>query len=274
MGSWTLAQIPWHDFDATRLDPHITSLIKTAALVEYNGADYATYLCNIFHGDEAFCNAVRHWAAEEVQHGEALGRWAETADPDFDFQAAFRRFTAGYRLPLEATRSVRGSRSGELIARCVVEAGTSSYYSALADAADEPVAADICRRIAADEFRHYKLFLDHLRRYQKTEPLGLARRLWIALGRVMESEDHELAFAYHCANPAAQAYDRRASIRAYGRRACALYRLSHVRRGLAMGFKAVGLGRPGEFVSRLAWRLLRRRAGIYKRDLNSAKMSL
>ena len=62
MGSWTLAQIPWHDFDATRLDPHITSLIKTAALVEYNGADYATYLCNIFHGDEAFCNAVRHWA--------------------------------------------------------------------------------------------------------------------------------------------------------------------------------------------------------------------
>jgi len=53
---------------------------------------------------------------------------------------------------------VRGSRSGELIARCVVETGTSSYYTAIADATDEPLLKTYAGHIASDELRHYKLF--------------------------------------------------------------------------------------------------------------------
>ncbi|MEQ8266944.1 MAG: hypothetical protein RH982_07095 [Parvibaculum sp.] len=34
-------------------------------------------------------------------------------------------------IPLDAVQSVRGSRGGELIARCVVESGTSSCYTAI-----------------------------------------------------------------------------------------------------------------------------------------------
>ena len=56
----------------------------------------------------------------------------------------------------------------------MVEIGTSSYYTALADATKEPVLQIICRQIAADEFRHFKLFYDHLRRY-----LGAGER-WCA----------------------------------------------------------------------------------------------
>jgi enoyl-[acyl-carrier-protein] reductase (NADH) len=40
-------------------------------------------------------------------------------------------------LPLDVTDSVRGSRTSELIARCMVETGTSSYYTALAEAGRE-----------------------------------------------------------------------------------------------------------------------------------------
>jgi hypothetical protein len=68
------------------------------------------------------------------------------------------RFRAGYRLPLEARASVRGSRSAELLARCVVEVETSSLYSVIRDATQEPVLKAISHRIAGDEFRHYKLF--------------------------------------------------------------------------------------------------------------------
>lgn len=271
MGHWTLDDIPWDDFDAAAVEPETVKLVKAACMVEYNGADYATYLCNVFDGDEAFCDAARHWAAEEVRHGRALRRWAEIADPGFDFKDSFRRFTEGYRLPLEATRSVRGSRTGELIARCIVEVGTSSYYSALRDAVAEPVLADICRRIAADEFRHYKLFLTHMRRYQARERLGLPRRLWIAFGRLIESEDDELAFAYHCGADDAAPYSRRRSIRAYARRALPLYRFGHVEHGLRMAFKAVGMdprGRVGRWIvgwilgstARLAWRFMQHRA--------------
>jgi rubrerythrin len=157
---WTLNDLPWDQLDRSKADAEILKIIKAAALVEYNGRDYATYLCNVFSDDPEFQQVAREWAVEEVQHGAALGRWAELVDPEFSLEAAFKRFTAGYKIKLEATESIRGSRSGELIARCMVETGTSSYYTALGDATEEPVLKAICRRIAADELRHYKTFPD------------------------------------------------------------------------------------------------------------------
>ena len=186
-------------------------------MVERNGTDYAIYLNRVFSDDPDFRQAADNWATEEVQHGDALGRWAMLADPAWDYQAAFARYKAGYHLPLDANASIRGSRTGELIARCMVETGTSSYYTALAEATKEPVLQQICRHIAADEYRHFKLFYDHMRRYLAREKIGLWRRLRIAAGRITESEDDELAYAWHCGNePAGQAY-----------RPCALHRRLH-----------------------------------------------
>jgi hypothetical protein len=110
-------------------------------------------------------DAIARWGEEESQHGRALGRWAEMADPNFRLQEAFARFRKGYKpahFTDESAGSVRGSRRGEMIARCVVESGTSSYYSAMRDATQEPVLQEIAGRIAADEYRHYKLFYDTL----------------------------------------------------------------------------------------------------------------
>ena len=169
-------------------------------MVEHNGFDYGVYLRNVFSDDTEFKAATETWAVEEVQHGKALGRWAQLADPDFDFDASFARFREGYKLPLDATKSVRGSLAGELMARCIVETGTSSYYTALRDATDEPVLKEICARIAADELRHYKLFYSHMRRYVEKEGLGFWGRLRIGFSRILESEDDELAYAYYAAN--------------------------------------------------------------------------
>jgi rubrerythrin len=263
MGSWTLDDIPWERFDRAKVDPDLLRIIKAASLVEQNGADYARYLCSVFHDDPDFQAVARRWGAEEIQHGEALGRWAMLADPGFDHAEACRRFTAGFRVDLDAPRSVRGSRSGELVARCIVETGTSSYYTALAEAAAEPVLQAICRRIAADELRHYKLFYTHLKRYLAAERVGFWRRLYVAAGRIGESEDDELAFAYHAANEDAAPYDRRRAAAAHARRAYAVCRRHHVERGIAMVFKAVGL-KPqtllNRWTARLAWWGIRRRA--------------
>ncbi len=260
---WSLDDIPWDRFDSGKLDADLIKLVKAASMVEYNGGDYAAYLCNVFADDADFQAAARGWAAEEVQHGEALGRWAEMADPSFDFAASFKRFTEGYSLPQGATASVRGSRAGELVARCIVEVGTSSYYSALAAASKEPVLTAICRRIAADEFRHYKLFYKHLKRYLELERVSKLRRIRIALGRIGESEDDELAYAYYAANGApSEPYERKRWSRAYSARALAYYRPVHVERGIAMTFKAVGLtprGALARWTSRGAYWLVRSR---------------
>jgi rubrerythrin len=262
MGSWTLDDIPWDRFDRGKLDPEIVRIVKAASLVEYNGRAYAHHLCRIFHDDPDFQRTARRWGDEEIQHGRVLARWATLADPNYDFVAAFDRFQAGYRIDFDCDASRRGSRSGEMIARCMVEIGTSSYYSALRDGVREPVLKEICRNIAADEIRHYKLFYKNLTRCLERERIGLWQRLRVALGRIAEAEDDELAYAYHAANETAGPYDRRRCSRAYARRALALYQEHHVRHMIAMVFKAVGLaprGRLARAASRLAWRAMRYR---------------
>ena len=264
MSSWTLDDIPWHQFDASRLDPEIVRIVKAASLVEYNGAAYADHLCQVFADDLGFQDNARKWGGEEVQHGAALARWAALADPSFDFAAAVALFRAGYQTDFASDRSRRGSRAGEMLARCIVETGTSSYYTALREASREPVLQEICRRIAADEFGHYRLFYKTMRAYLARERLGLCARLRIALGRVAETDDDELAYAYYAANESKAPYDRRRHGQAYARRAFSLYRPHHVERGVAMILKAAGLrpnGRLRRVVSWLLWTALRWRVG-------------
>ncbi len=268
MTGWTLDDIDWQRFDPAAVDADLLAVVKTAALVEANAADYVAYLGGVFADDPDFLTAVARWGVEEEQHGAALGRWAELADPGFDFARALADFRAGYRVPQGVSQSVRGSRTGELVARQVVETGTSSFYSAIRDATAEPVLRSIAGRIAADEFAHYRLFARHFARYHAAAPLPLRTRLHVAATRFSEAEDDELGWAWFAAN--VLAVDRTATYRpavyprAYAARALRLYRRPHVDNGVRMLLRAVALP-PSGWLFRLAsgglWRLLRLRVG-------------
>ncbi len=270
--------VRWGAFDPSKVDAKLLAAVKAAALVEYNARDYVTYLKRVFRGADAqTISDIEHWGEEEIQHGLALGRWAEMADPAFNMEDAFARFRAGYKPPHFASDdqvSVRGSRRGEMIARCVVESGTSSFYSAIRDFTDEPVLKEVAGRIAADEFRHYKLFFETLNR-QNEPDLPFWKKLIVAITRVQESDDDELAYAYYCANVSASnekttPYIREDYARAYHARAMTLYRRSHIRKLVQMVAKACGMdpqGRLAQIATALLWRMLRMRAGL------SAKMA-
>ena len=261
--NWKIDDLPWEQFDRTCVDPNILRIVKAAALVEYNAADYSTYLTNVFGDNADFCRHVRVWENEETQHGAALGAWAERADPSFNFQAAFARYRVGYRINLETDTSIRGSQSGELVARCVVEAGTSSYYTALGQGTREPVLQALCRHIAADEVRHYKMFYSYLEKSWSKEQLGRLKRLKIGLGRVKESEDDELAYAYFAANmPEGAVFNRSLYSSAYMACAFPLYQLDNLEQmatlvARACGFKLAGMWRKP--ISIVAQALLRRK---------------
>lgn len=279
---WTLDDVPWSRFDAAKCEPSMIAAVKAAALVEYNAPAYVAYLARVFGGADKTIADFERWGREEAQHGLALGRWAEMADPAWDFRQAFARFQAGYRPPhfiSDETVSVRGSRRGEMIARCVVESGTSSYYSAIRDATDEPVLKDIAGRIAADEFRHYRLFLDTLEAQDEPE-LPFWRRLLVALGRITESEDDELAYAFYCANvppedEAVTPYVRSVYVKQSFARSGRIYRRHHIRKLVQMVAKAIGAnpqGRTTEAAAALMWRIMRLRAGIPARpQMNAAE---
>lgn len=245
METWNLDDIPWDQFDPSKVNPELIPVVKAASLVEYNAGDYRAYLRNVFADNERLKKAIDQWSVEEVQHGRALARWAALADPAFDFDASFRRFVENFQVPMEVNESVRGSRTGELIARCMVETGTNSFYSALADATDEPVLKAICQRIAEDEFAHYCLFHTQMRKHLRQEDLTFRERLAVAFERVAETEDDELATAYWAANCGDEPFDRRRNAVAYARASLRYYRPEHITRGVDMIFGTLGLNSRG-----------------------------
>ncbi len=258
---WTLKDIPWSDFSWEKVEPGVLAIIKAASLVEYNAGDYEQYLLSLFGEDEAFVADIHQWTKEEVQHGEALAQWAKMADPTFDFEKALASFRERYQVPQGLDTSVRGTLTGELVARCVIETGTSSYYTAIKDMTQEPVLRAICARIAADEFRHYKLFYDYLQKYITVLPLARYHRFRIAVDRLIEAEDDELATAYYVANydESEHAYDRTSCAKAYLDRVYGFYRKEHVKRSVGMIMKASGLQARGILPSLLFqgfWALL------------------
>lgn len=269
---WTLDDIDWSRFEPAKVDAALLAAVKAASLVEYNAPDYVSYLKRVFKGSpESTLVSIERWGEEEVQHGLALARWAELADPTFDFNRAFARFRTKYR-PWHfdgADRSIRGSRRGEMITRCVVESGTSSFYSAIRDASAEPVLKEVAGRIAADEFRHYRLFYDILQS-DPAPDLPRWRKLWVAVTRVKESDDDELACAYYCGNVApehetAMPYRRKTYARAYHASAMTLYRRHHIDKLVKMVVKPTGFSPSGplsEFASAALWRALTAKAAL------------
>ncbi len=245
MAHWTLDDIDWDSFDPHRVDADLLAVVKTSALVEANAADYVSYLAAVFADDPAFLAELDAWGAEERQHGAALGRWAALADPGFDPAAALAVFQAGYHVPAGDAGSVRGSQAAELVARQVIETGTSSFYSALRDASDEPLLKAIAARIAADEYRHYKLFADHGRRHDR---LGARAALRVVATRLAETSDEELGWAWYAANiagPGAPPCRPRAAAKAYNARVARLYRRRHVEDAVRMLLRAIGLSPRG-----------------------------
>lgn len=256
---WTLDKIDWDAFDPAKVDPRTLQAVKAAALVEANAPDYVSYLCSVFRDSEEIQEDIRQWGREEAQHGEVLAKWARLADPEFDFDSAFYRFRQIQDIETGAIDSVRGSRAGEMIARCVVESGTSSFYTAIKDATEEPCLRQIATYVAADEFAHYRLFYESFKKYQGELP-SVFRRVLIAVSRINEADDDELSGAYYCANYPATSdvpYVRKTFADAYQKRVLMLYRRQHTDRLVSMVAKAGGLKPQGALVRMacaVAWR--------------------
>jgi rubrerythrin len=262
---WKAEDIHWDRFDGSRIDPDIVKLVKAASLVEHNAPVYAQYLCNVFHNDPGFEKLAKDWAIEEVKHGKALAKYAKLADPDFDFDDAFKRYTDGFQVPVEVTESVRGSLTGEILARCVVETGTSSHYTAIRGATVEPLLQELCRNLAADEFRHYKTFWEFSKVLREKEGIGLWKRARVVIDRVTEAQDRELAYAFHSANETKGSFSHKRCNEAYVGCAYGLYPPYLVERIVAMLLNVVGLrphGRLSRFISRWAYRKMRKRSRL------------
>jgi rubrerythrin len=226
--AWTVEDIPYDSVDPAMMrdQTELFHIIAAASFVEITSDLYTRNLIEYYRGDDEIADWLgNYWEREEVQHGLALKRYVQAAWPDFDWDRAYRGFFDEYsRVCL--IDNLAETRALEMVARCVVETGTSVFYRTLSEAAPEPVLKQIAADISEDEVRHYKHFYHFFRNYRDREPLSkfaVLRQLW-RRGAGVKAEDAYIAFkhVFLVAHPEAsfsdEDYDRfRASFRRIGR---------------------------------------------------------
>jgi hypothetical protein len=205
--SWSVEDIAYGTLahDQVRDDQRLFHLLASASFIEITSHLYTRTLVEFFQGDSDVVEWLeQNWVSEELQHGEALKRYVQTAWPDFDWETAYGRFLAEYG-QLCTVDLLAGTKTLEMAARCVVEAGTASFYRMLSVLSREPVLKQLAARISTDEVRHYKHFYRYFLRYQAVERPGRAAVLRVLWNRAagIDAEDAFYAFkAVHLAgNP-------------------------------------------------------------------------
>jgi len=212
---WQLADIPYAQIDhgAVANDEDMFYLLMSASFVETGSDTYATNLGAHY----AQYTDIQHWLEErweheELQHGASLRRYVETVWPSFDWQKAYDSFFAEYSLLCTQEALLEDPRL-EMVARCVVETGTTAYYHTLRGLSQEPVLTELLGHIRNDEVGHFKHFLGYFKSLQAQEPVGrlrIAKALYSRLKELRES-DSDVALRHVFANKGDLFADRQRS---------------------------------------------------------------
>jgi len=198
--SWELEDIDFQavDLALVRDDELLFYMLASASFVEIMSETYSSNLVAHFHGNpEAESWLQENWQREEVQHGRALKAYVQSVWPEFDWNRAHEGFRAEYSA-LCSAQQLEPSRALEMVARCVVETGTTTLYRALHDYVKEPVLLRLFSNIKADEANHYTRFRHYFEAYNRIEHHGA----WAIMGAIwrrvkeIRSEDTFIAFKH------------------------------------------------------------------------------
>lgn len=247
---WRLADIDFGGIDRAAIadDALLSKIVFLASFIETGSDLYAGNLITYFADDAELSRWLREsWQPEEVQHGHALRAYAENVWPQIDWQRRFDGFFGAYARTC-TVGELEPAPALELVARCMVETGTATFYGALRNYTREPVLKDLAGRIFADEVRHYKNFYHHFRIYQQRERhprWAVGRTL---LQRLAETRSSDGYYAYRelwDGDSAAEAKAFEADYDAFNRAFTALVQRHGPRAmSIRMGLKPLGLPSP------------------------------
>ncbi|KYF75554.1 hypothetical protein BE17_16365 [Sorangium cellulosum] len=195
-----LNDIDFSAVDAAQVsrEPLLFALVATASFTETTSHIYTRNLVEYYTGETEIVRWLKEeWEPEELQHGRALRKYIEAVWPDFDWERAYAAFFAEYsqRCSMDA---LQPTRALEMVARCVVETGTATYYRALHDYAGEPVLRQIAANISRDEARHYSHFHGFFRELderEKNSRTAILRTIFRRLAMIRK-DDGYIAFRH------------------------------------------------------------------------------
>ncbi|PWT72529.1 MAG: hypothetical protein C5B46_06710 [Proteobacteria bacterium] len=196
---WTVADVGLDriEHDKVRDDNLMYHLVAAASFVETAADLYTRNLVEHFPDPRARAWLTNRWLPEELQHGRALRAYVESAWPEVDWEAGYAGFFDEYS-KLCTMEELESSRALEMAARCVVETGTATFYTALHRRSKEPVLTRLTGLIRQDEVRHFNYFRSFFQAYRKEERIGRLGILRAVVERFteVESEDARIGFKH------------------------------------------------------------------------------
>ena len=189
---WTVADIQWDLIDCVRVrnDPTTYYVVTAASFVETAADLYTANLVEHFPDPQVRHWLVHYWQTEELQHGLALRTYVEKVWPELDWKSGYDGFLAEYS-KMCTMDELENSRSLEMVARCVVEAGTSTFYSTMQNSTTEPVLKTLAGLIRQDEVSHYNHFRHFFETYKKEERVGRVGVVRSLYKRFTEAESED-----------------------------------------------------------------------------------
>ncbi|MDH0865425.1 ferritin-like domain-containing protein [Mitsuaria sp. GD03876] len=195
--SWSLDDLALSRIEIERVRAHDALFLNvcSASFIESGSDTYTRNLIEHFDDDPEVAAWLRdHWEPEELQHGAALKAYVQRVWPGFDWESAYAGFFEEYAR-LCTMDQLEPTRGQEMVARCIVEMGTTTYYQALHQACDEPVLRDLFWRIRCDEVRHYKNFYSFFRKYREIEGLHRGQVIAALVRRALELRREDATIA-------------------------------------------------------------------------------
>lgn len=197
---WRLDDIDFDTVDvaSVRDDEFLFFVLACASFVEILSGTYSANLIELFRGNTEITNwLTEFWQQEEVQHGRAFKAYVQKVWPEFDWERAHGVFRTQYS-KLCTVEQLERHLALELVARCVVETGTTTFYRALQDYVREPVLRQLIGHIRTDEAAHYTHFRRYFMAYNAVERHGVGAvvaTIWRRL-REIRGEDAYIAFKH------------------------------------------------------------------------------
>lgn len=202
MAKWDyIKDIDYDSIDTAKVKDNrfLFYLLTIASFIEITSETYATNLSDYYSDNpEAVKWINESWQNEEVQHGKALRAYILHVWPGFPWEQAYKRFLELY-LPLCNTGSFQPTRGLEMLARMIVETGTSTMYRAFesyAKSFDEPVLAGLSHYIYKDEVNHYSYFDRYFKHYNQSEDLGRKEILKVIAQRLKDASSEDIEMGY------------------------------------------------------------------------------
>ncbi|QIM49498.1 ferritin-like domain-containing protein [Pusillimonas sp. DMV24BSW_D] len=190
---WSLDNVPLHDVDLelVRDNEDLFYMVAGASFIEIAADLYTRNLIEYYSDAPEIQEWLEtKWQHEELRHGYVLKAYTQHVWPEFDWERAYQSFFTEYSAMCTADE-LEPTQGLEMVARCVVETGTATFYTALASQATEPVLAGIAQRIRADEVSHYKHFFQYFRKYRETQNPGRWKVFGALKRRILEARSSD-----------------------------------------------------------------------------------